>query len=291
MSGLNLNLLGDLISLIGMSQFNAAWRHVFSNAFGLHSCTVFHIPENAHPRSVLRGSEGSGHHKDSENYRRYVNGEFIYDQSLQKYYSDVSQDLYILDVNDIINEPYYNRYYKGSGISHEMGMFGRRETDVYYISAYRQEWMNPFDAADLAALRYFSSIILDILHRHNRLSLERNEDDKTGVKMFEGNAEGIDFLCDTFSSSPYNLSSREAEVCARIILGYSNLAISLHFGVSINTVMTYRKRAYAKLNISSQSELFNKCLSVMPPRKNGGFDLSLKDFNSAPGLIGVSGLS
>lgn len=53
-------------------------------------------------------------------------------------------------------------------------------------------------------------------------------------------------------------SGREAEVCAHIVLGYSTLAFGLRLGVSLNTVATHRRRAYLKLGVCSQNELFER---------------------------------
>ena len=52
------------------------------------------------------------------------------------------------------------------------------------------------------------------------------------------------------------LSPREIEVCVRIMLGITSEGIGIDLGISRNTVLTYRKRAYARLNISSQNQLF-----------------------------------
>jgi DNA-binding NarL/FixJ family response regulator len=40
------------------------------------------------------------------------------------------------------------------------------------------------------------------------------------------------------------------------VLGYTVLGMSLNMRISVNTVATHRKRAYTKLRISSQNELF-----------------------------------
>ncbi|MCK1395007.1 LuxR C-terminal-related transcriptional regulator [Bradyrhizobium sp. 1] len=52
------------------------------------------------------------------------------------------------------------------------------------------------------------------------------------------------------------LTPREHEVCRRIMLGFSSEAISQALGISLHSILTYRKRAYQRLGISSQSELF-----------------------------------
>jgi DNA-binding CsgD family transcriptional regulator len=52
------------------------------------------------------------------------------------------------------------------------------------------------------------------------------------------------------------LTKRERAVCVSIILGFTSEAIALNLGIGLNTVLTYRKRAYARLKITSQNELF-----------------------------------
>ena len=56
------------------------------------------------------------------------------------------------------------------------------------------------------------------------------------------------------------LSRREAEACARALIGVTNLGIALDLGVKESTVATLRRRAYRKLGISSLQELFLLCL-------------------------------
>lgn len=58
------------------------------------------------------------------------------------------------------------------------------------------------------------------------------------------------------------LSSREIDVCALILRGVSTDGIALELGVAKSSVITYRKRAYAKLGISTQGQLFAACLSL-----------------------------
>jgi DNA-binding CsgD family transcriptional regulator len=59
------------------------------------------------------------------------------------------------------------------------------------------------------------------------------------------------------------LSAREAQVCARILCGLSSEAIAEDLGVRVPTVKTFRKRAYEKLSINSQRQLFARCADLM----------------------------
>lgn len=56
------------------------------------------------------------------------------------------------------------------------------------------------------------------------------------------------------------LAPREVEVAVRILAGMASEGIALDLDIGVNSVLTYRKRLYAKLHISSQNELFSLCL-------------------------------
>jgi DNA-binding CsgD family transcriptional regulator len=59
------------------------------------------------------------------------------------------------------------------------------------------------------------------------------------------------------------LSRREVEVCACIAAGLNSEAIALELGISLNTVLTHRKHAYARFKISSQNQLLKLIFSAM----------------------------
>lgn len=59
------------------------------------------------------------------------------------------------------------------------------------------------------------------------------------------------------------LTDRECEVTQLILKGHSSESICGNLGISLGTVKTHRKNAYAKLNISSQSELLSQFLQSL----------------------------
>lgn len=62
------------------------------------------------------------------------------------------------------------------------------------------------------------------------------------------------------------LTGREKDVCLRILSGFSSEAIAAELGISLHSALTYRKRAYEKLGISAQNELFAIALRLMASR-------------------------
>jgi len=59
------------------------------------------------------------------------------------------------------------------------------------------------------------------------------------------------------------LTEREREVARLILRGHSSASIGQNLTISLGTVKTHRKNAYAKLNISSQSELLSMFLQSL----------------------------
>ncbi len=60
-----------------------------------------------------------------------------------------------------------------------------------------------------------------------------------------------------------SLTERECEVVQYILRGHSSNSICFNLGISLGTVKTHRKNAYAKLGISSQSELLSLFLQSL----------------------------
>ncbi|MCA6126043.1 helix-turn-helix transcriptional regulator [Bradyrhizobium sp. WSM 1704] len=59
------------------------------------------------------------------------------------------------------------------------------------------------------------------------------------------------------------LTGREKQVCLRILSGLSSEAIAAELGIGLHSTLTYRKRAYDKLGIASQNELFAIALRLV----------------------------
>jgi DNA-binding CsgD family transcriptional regulator len=63
-------------------------------------------------------------------------------------------------------------------------------------------------------------------------------------------------------NSGHGLTPREAEVCASIVLGCTAQGTGRKLNISAHTVATHRKRAYSKLGIGSQNELFARYIDA-----------------------------
>lgn len=120
-----------------------------------------------------------------------------------------------------------------------------------------------FNRALQADLQVCAPLLLSAVQRH--LNLATAEPAHEATRQPRATVETIieqvkrDLLADG------EVSQREAEVCAYIAAGYTIGAISLNLGITQNTAATHRKRAYSKLRISSQNELFARYFGLGQP--------------------------
>jgi DNA-binding CsgD family transcriptional regulator len=59
------------------------------------------------------------------------------------------------------------------------------------------------------------------------------------------------------------LPRREREICSRTMLGATSASIGMELGIAVPTVLTYRRRAYQRLGISSASQLLTRIRGII----------------------------
>lgn len=115
------------------------------------------------------------------------------------------------------------------------------------VSILRSERRGIFTSDDCDRLLLASSLILSVLKKHGEMLWRQS---KAGQAF-----SSLEVIEDCFAKAPQMFSNREAQVCARIILGMTSTGIALDLGISEQTATTYRRRAYQRLSIACQREL------------------------------------
>ena len=134
---------------------------------------------------------------------------------------------------------------------HKVTLIKRREIDTIKIHFYRRRETGPFCTGDVQRIAECADLLLAFLTRHALIDAHASA--LTLRRKFQSRLE----------TSFEDITPREVEVCAAIAVGMSSEAIALTLGISLNTVLTYRKRAYARLGICSQNELVRLIYSKM----------------------------
>ncbi|MBR9830288.1 MAG: LuxR family transcriptional regulator, partial [Oceanospirillales bacterium] len=131
---------------------------------------------------------------------------------------------------------YRKEFFETPGFTDKISILRGTEQGNYYINLYRRDpGFDPrFD--DVTFSRSVCALISILVSKHfelnQRLRLE-------GPLAF--------------------LSEREQQVCRAVLRGKKNEVIAAELDIAVSSIITYRKRAYEKLGISSRAQLFALC--------------------------------
>jgi len=147
---------------------------------------------------------------------------------------------------------YRKIFFQDSGIVDKCATAIWTGDTCFYVNFYRIAAQGRFGAAQRERLGAIAPAIAASVARHFQTSAPDQS------------------LAALFATRPplAALTPREQEVCRRILSGSSSEAISQALGISLHSTLTYRKRAYERLGISSQSELFAIVLRLLTPSLN-----------------------
>jgi DNA-binding CsgD family transcriptional regulator len=151
---------------------------------------------------------------------------------------------------------YRKIFFEDSGIVDKLATAIWVAETCFYVNFYRTTSQGRFASEEVERLRTVAPAVSAAVARHFQHEPASPDDpDRTLEHLF---ASGAPFA---------RLTGREKAVCLRIISGLSSEAISADLGISLHSTLTYRKRAYEKLGISSQNELFAIALRLLAARR------------------------
>ena len=244
-------LIDNIIGAIGSPDFGKALFAAFHDDLAARQLVVHRFHEDAPVEPLIQESAESGNWVRTL-VRRYVDGYFAHDPFRPMLAMPHEREIRVLavDMHEIRHAEYRDRLYGEPGIAGKMALILRQPGQVISVSLYRDRSDGAFTKRDVAKIGRCGQTLAAALEKH--LSLTDNVMSPT-VQNIE------DALMRLDASRP--LSEREASVCARVVMGYTNEGASLDLGLSYHSVATYRRRAYDKLGITSQNELFALLLS------------------------------
>lgn len=112
---------------------------------------------------------------------------------------------------------------------------------------------HPFEPGELDRMRALESIVTAALRLHWKTWAEARVESETSEESDPLRAE-VEAALDVFGDRV--LTPREAQVVQLLLRGHSTRAAAERLGIAMATTALHRKRAYAKLGVSSQAELF-----------------------------------
>ena len=249
----------DLVALIGKQGFaerlDAALRAVAP--FDL-SCIVAY-PGRDRPRLL---HDGLGDISSSQIMRNYLDGTYLLDAVYSACLRRAPPGLHrLVDLapDAFFEAEYYNSPDVHPCISMESGSLSEEIVFLtplqpgFYLaySLLRANSSATFSGADFERLRQTAPLVAMLINRHweQLAPAAATEADQPH------DTDDVERAFATFV--PSRLTRREQTIVSLVLRGHSSMSIGRILGIAEGTVKIHRKNIYAKLDISSQTELFN----------------------------------
>lgn len=170
------------------------------------------------------------------------------------------EDCLIPLATDSGNDSFYkNHFFDRHDLIDKASTVGKVEQGSVYCNFYRMGRSGPYSDKDWQLLESILPLITTLISTHYRMLQLSPTDERRPYR----NARSLVHNIISKSVSPFSqLTPRERQVCERILLGYTSVGIGLDLEIAQSSVVTYRRRAYEKLTISTQNELFTLCLTA-----------------------------
>ena len=188
----------------------------------------------------------------------YLKGPYLLDPFFTACSRQVDSGLYRLrDIapDRFYQSEYYRSYYIRTGLSEELCYIFYLPTGVaVVISLMRSESSSRFSARQFRLLNNVSPVVISLAKRH----WQNIPDSLYGETATGDNFHDHESIANTVGILfGQRITPRETEVVVQVLEGHSSESIAQSLGISVGTVRIHRRNIYAKLQISSQQELFS----------------------------------
>lgn len=237
--------LNAVIKAVGTDAFADRLANLMFGCFKVSEYLVFQRSNSTAAPSILfsKGLDDAA----ANRARSYCEGFFKLDPIYSVLNDDSPDGTYAIRVRkeEIHNAAFRSACYSQPGIAEKLTLASKAEGKLIAVSIFGREVEGGLDAAQVSELSHFGNLLLPILDLHFRLIGSTERQKQVSANDME----------DCVGWAFPELTAREISVCARTILGVTAEGIALDLGIKETSVLTYRRRAYARLNINSINQL------------------------------------
>ncbi len=226
------------IATLGVRKFYDAFFKLLESAFKIDQCVIFQLDRN-NELSCLICRNFRNERSIKTTAKSYVEGGFQSDPNLSIFREIKPGEVRLVYFDDLVSKmdpAYREHYFDDMGLSDKVSIITATTEYRYYINLYRAKDSQAFYQDKVFSQDGLDSTLAAMIVKHYELNQSLREE---GSLAF--------------------LTERERDVCNRILQAKKSEQIADELEITVNTVVTYRKRAYAKLGINSRRALFALC--------------------------------
>ena len=246
--------LADMIAGLAQQDFYACFSSGCEYLSGFQSSMVVWL-STAH-RPIALYDNLPQEHADKTVAQWYA-GAYLLDPFYGLFVDNAPDGIYRLQdlaPDNLFDSEYYQNYYLKTGLSEEWGVLINLDGDHAILLSLGTRGFPPSDSVGLKELQLAMPVLSQLCRRQQSAA--------DGQINFSA---PLDIAFRNFGKD--HLSKRECEVIQLILKGHSNKSIARLLDISVDTVKVFNKRFHAKLEISSQAELFSlflEAISLVP---------------------------
>lgn len=253
--------LAEVTLAVGSPSFGEALLRAANAVARVDHCLIFTFHHQAPSGCLL--SVGSGDFRLSVRLAGdYLAGSYVEDPNL-RYLHAARPHVVLRFAPHEVPERWRTHFIEQANIIDGVACIASKDERAVYCNFFRLRGNPGYSEEELAELGRVIPILASLAVVHYSLCgplLLREQ-----LNRLRSPDDEVRLLAERLGPSALDeLTERERQVCFRILLGYSSEAIALHLGVATSTIITHRKRAYEKLGIVSQNELFSLYLHSLP---------------------------
>ena len=221
---------GELIEQLGRPAFPGTLFGLARSAIGADHVTAFLFTPGGQPSLVLAENAGA------QAIARRTGGRYVERywrmDPLTKLGQCCPSGPFLVDMtaSDIAEASYRSDCYLAVRLGARLSLCERRGGTMLRLSFYRERL---FGEAEAEAVLGSAALLMPMLWRE-----AQPEQTRCG-------RDGREIFAARLARRVPQLPRRERDICALIAAGFGSEGIALELGISRNTVLTYRKRAYA----------------------------------------------
>lgn len=229
---------------------------------------IFAYPDQAQPLYLHDGFRG---HAPGAALDNYIKGAYLLDPFYTACVDGITPGLYRISElapDHFFEGEYFNSWQVHPCISMESGSLAEEIGFMVKLaggfmlvySLMRRNGNRAFSSAEMSVLRMVEPVVRQTLSHHWR-ELRAAPPEPSAQPAWSMRGSVMELAFESFGSAV--LSPREQVVVQLILRGHSSASIAGNLAIAEGTVKNHRKSIYAKLNISSQQELFHQFITHM----------------------------
>ncbi len=233
-----LDYVAQCIEQLGSRAFFEPFFDMVHSVFGVDQFMVFFMGPTERMECLL--SRDFADDALAERLgRAYTKGGYVADPnraSIEQLTPGETQAVHLRELAGKMADDYRERFFEQPGLTDKVSILTADEIGKYYINLYRSQGRCSFIDENLFTSSAQVHLIAALITQHYRLNQSLSSEGPLAI-----------------------LSDRERQICQGILRGKKMEAISAETGVATSSAITYKKRAYAKLGITSRAALFDLC--------------------------------